>query len=70
MLMQLKLAMVREGVSLEDIADLLGIHRNSVYNKMYEKTALQFPEAVKIHEAFFPYYGIKELFKSDQSKVG
>lgn len=70
MLMQLKLAMVRERVSLEDIANLLGIHRNSVHNKMYEKTALQFSEAVKIQEAFFPYYDVKELFKSDQPKAG
>ena len=48
-----------------DIQKLLGIHYNSVSNKVNHKTCFTIDEAMKIQERFFPECELGELFKVD-----
>ena len=55
--------MAKKGVLIEDIAALLGIHRNSVANKLKGSCAFTTDEAMKIQEKYFPDLELKYLFK-------
>ncbi len=58
----LKGEMAKRDITNEAIAECLGIHRNSVANKVNGATAFSFEEAIKIRNTFFPSYKLEELF--------
>lgn len=55
--------MAARQVEIEDIAKLLGIHRNSAANKVNGRTSFNIEEGFKIHDAFFPDIPMDFLFK-------
>lgn len=59
----LRAEMARKKISLEELADYLGIHRNSVANKIKGDSSFTIEESVKIQEKFFPELELKYLFK-------
>lgn len=58
--------MAKRKVTIEAIAKHLGIHRNSVANKLNGTTEFTIREAIAIQETFFPNCRIKELFKREE----
>ena len=52
--MNLKGEMAKKNITNESIANLLGIHRNSVYNKINGESKFSIDEALAIRNAFFP----------------
>lgn len=58
----LKAEMARKEISIGIIAELLGIHRNSVSKKVNGHCSFTVEEAVKIQETFFPDKEFKYLF--------
>lgn len=65
----LKAEMGRCDVTIEAISKTLGIHRNSVANKLNGASSFSIEEAMKIHNAFFPNMGYKYLFATDEQEV-
>ncbi|MFR7984693.1 MAG: XRE family transcriptional regulator [Clostridia bacterium] len=57
--------MAKKKITIEQIAKLLNIHRNSVANKLGGSTAFTIEEAIQIQEAFFPDCSLKELFRKE-----
>ena len=51
-----------KNITNESIANLLGIHRNSVYNKINGESKFSIDEALAIRNAFFPNYDVDTLF--------
>lgn len=64
----LKAEMGRYDITAEAISKLLGIHRNSVANKLRGQSSFSIEEAVKIKNTFFPEFEYGYLFKSEQKK--
>ena len=64
----LKAEMGRRDITIEAIARLLGIHRNSVANKLNGPSSFSIEEAIKIKSAFFPTCEYKYLFKHETEK--
>lgn len=62
----LKAEMGRNNISIEAIAKLLGIHRNSVSNKVNGNSSFTIEESAKIQEVFFPDKELKYLFEKDK----
>lgn len=62
--------MAKKNITNESIANLLGIHRNSVYNKLRGLSSFSVEEAVTIRNTFFPDADIDELFKTEEKKSG
>ena len=62
----LRAEMARKKISIEEMADFLGIHRNSVANKINGSSSFSIEESVKIQEKYFPELGLKYLFSRDQ----
>jgi hypothetical protein len=62
-LINLKKEMAGADVSVEAVAALLGIHRNTVSNKIDGASKITFEEALKIRKKFFPKLGLEYLFK-------
>jgi len=58
-------AMKRKKVTIDQLADVLKCHRNSIYNKLYGKGNSDFTvrESIQIRDSFFPELNIEELFK-------
>jgi plasmid maintenance system antidote protein VapI len=63
MYLNLMTEMNRLGITNENIADELHIHRNSVSNKINGDTPLTLEEAKIIREKFFPYADFQYLFR-------
>lgn len=61
--------MAKRKVKNESIAQELGIHRNSVYNKLNGESSFSVNEAIQIRDTFFPGYDIKYLFQTDEEEV-
>lgn len=61
----LKGEMAKRNVSIEDISKLLGIHRNSVSNKINGESAFNFEQSVAIQEKYFPDLELKYLFRKE-----
>lgn len=64
--LNLKAEMARKDVSIESISKLLGIHRNSVSNKINGLTSFSIEEAEKIHNNFFPETKLLYLFEKNE----
>lgn len=62
----LKGEMAKKNVTIEEIAKLLGIHRNSAANKINGETSFSIDEAFKIHNEFFPKLSMEYLFKTEE----
>ncbi len=58
----LKGEMAKRRIKIEDIANVLQIHRNSASNKINGETSFSIDEAVKVKETFFPELSLKFLF--------
>lgn len=67
MLVNLRSEMYKRRITIERIAEFLGIHRNSVSNKLEGNTEFSIEEAFKIRDEFFDDLGMDYLFKSDNS---
>ena len=50
---------------MEDVSGLLGIHRNSVSNKINGDTPFTVEEAFKIHDKYFPKLSMDYLFTAE-----
>lgn len=62
--LNLKAEMAKKDVSIENISKLLGIHRNSVSNKINGTSSFTIEEAEKIHNKYFPNTKLLYLFKN------
>ena len=62
--------MAKNNVTNEAIANLLGIHRNSAYNKLKGGSSFTVEEAIKIRDKFFPGFEINVLFKTEEQTAG
>lgn len=54
--------MAKRKISINDVAVLLGIHRNSVTNKLYGKTVFTLDEAITIADTYFKDCDFRWLF--------
>ena len=61
----LKAEMARKDITIESMAQMLGIHRNSVANKLNGASSFSIEEAMKIRGIFFPDLGYNYLFAPD-----
>ena len=59
--------MARKKISIEEVSNLLGIHRNSVSYKL-NKGSFYIDEGESIQETFFPDLDMKYLFEKDEAK--
>ena len=64
--LNLKGEMAKRSIKIEDIANVLQIHRNSASNKINGDTAFSIDEAVKVKEALFPELSLKFLFEKQE----
>lgn len=64
----LKAEMGRRDITIEAVAKALGIHRNSVYNKLNGSSSFSIEEAITIKNAFFPNCDYKYLFEHEEDK--
>ena len=58
----LKMLMALKGITNEDLAQLLGVHRNTIANKLDGESEFSFDQAVRIHDRYFTEYRIKYVF--------
>lgn len=58
----LKAEMAKKGISIDALARLLGVHRNTVQNKLSGECEFTIGEAQLISETMFPEFTIKYLF--------
>lgn len=63
MYLNLKTEMARNNIRMEDIAKCLGIHRNSVSNKI-NGGSFTIEEGLILQERLFPYADLQYLFRS------
>lgn len=59
----LKMLMAAKSVSIDSIATLLNVHRNTVANKINGESAFDFDQAMTIASTFFPEYRPTYIFK-------
>lgn len=57
--------MAKRKISIEEIADFLEIHRNSVANKLNGNSNFSVDESMRLQEKFFPDLDLKYLFKKE-----
>lgn len=57
--------MARKGITIEELARFLGIHRNSVSNKINGETPFSVNEAFEIQKKYFPKLSLEYLFKKE-----
>lgn len=63
----LKGEMAKKDITIEEVSKLLGIHRNSVANKINGDSSFSIDEAFKIHKRFFPNLSMEYLFKTEEA---
>lgn len=63
-------AVAEAGITVEAVARLLQIHRNSAANKLYGRTAFTVGEAIRLRNAFFPGQSIEDLFEEKEASQG
>ncbi len=63
MLLNLKTEMERNGYTINNLADVLGIHRNSMANKLSGEAPINFDEAQELRDKLFPYAELQYLFR-------
>ena len=60
--------LAKRKVSIEGLATLLGIHRNSVANKLNGESSFSIEQAVMIQETYFPDLSLKYLFSTEEQE--
>ena len=63
MFINLKTAMDRENITMEELAATLNVHRNTVTNKLSGLTPFTYEEVLMIQKILFPCYELSWLFK-------
>lgn len=58
----LRAEMARQRVTIQGIADAIGVGRDSASQKLSGKTQITLAEAFKIEEAYFPGSDVRYLF--------
>ena len=66
----LKAEMAKADITVEAIAEALGIHRNSASNKINGKSKFTIKEAFEIKTMFFPTLSLDYLFGDADSNKG
>lgn len=66
MYLNLKTELERNNLSIDNIADLLEIHRNSASNKINGDSDFTVEQAFAVREKMFPYADLQYLFKKVQ----
>lgn len=59
----LKALMAMKGISIETLAKLLHVHRDTVTNKLNGESEFTYGQAELIHDALFPEYNIRYVFR-------
>lgn len=62
----LKGELAKKGITIEEVSKYLGIHRNSVANKINGDSSFTIDEAFKIQKHYFPKLSLDYLFKRDE----
>lgn len=57
--------MAKHNVTKRDLSDLLGVHWNSITNKISGKSDFSVTEAIKIRDRHFPEWEIENLFRRE-----
>lgn len=60
--------MAKKRITIESIADLLGVHRNSAANKLNGDSQFSIEQAMKIQEDFFPEFELNYLFATEEDE--
>ena len=63
MYQNLKALMGAKGISIDSVANLLGLHRNTVANKLDGESEFTYAQAELLQETMFPEYNAKYLFR-------
>lgn len=63
----LKVLMSRKNITIEVIARLLGVHRDTISNKLAGESEFTYGQAVLIHETLFPEYNIRYVFHREEA---
>ena len=58
--------MAKSKVTIREVADFLGMHRNGISNRIYGRTNFTLDEAISIKRKFFPDKSIEWLFEDVQ----
>lgn len=58
----LKALMAAKGITIETLARFLGVHRDTVANKLNGESEFSYGQAELIQETLFPEYNIRYLF--------
>ena len=58
--------LAKRKISIEELALLLGLHRNSVSNKLNGSSCFTIEESMKIQETYFPDKELKYLFEKEE----
>ena len=59
----LKGLMATKGITIEVLARLLGVHRDTVTNKLNGESEFTYGQAELIQETLFPEYNIRYIFR-------
>lgn len=59
----LKALMATKGISIDALAKLLGVHRNTVASKLEGESEFTYGQAELIQETMFPEYRARYLFR-------
>lgn len=65
--LNLKAEMAKQNITMEEMSKLLGIHRNSVANKINGESSFSVDEAFKIQKNYFPKLALNYLFGTEES---
>ena len=68
MALGIKTAMRQKGISGEAIAQYLGQHKNTAYNKLNGETEFLVGEALRMQADLFPEYSLSYLFSDTEEK--
>lgn len=61
----LKALMATKGITVDALAALLGVHRNTAANKLDGESEFTYGQAELIQEVMFPEYNARYLFKRE-----
>lgn len=61
----LRSVMAAKGVTIETMAKYLGVHRNTVAQKLNGESEFSFSQAEQLQEGLFPEYAARYLFHRD-----
>lgn len=63
----LKMLLAAKGISYMVLARLLGVHPDTITNKLNGESEFTYGQAEKIHETLFPEYSIRYVFHRSEA---